>query len=55
MAVVLRGGRLWFFLALHAARLVDRSERLGEAGERVDIGRRRAFLRHALDDRLPGF
>ena len=55
LAVMWGGRRFRFFLALHAARLVDRGERLGEAGERVHIGRPRAFLRHPLDDRLAGF
>src|SRR6266536_5455235 len=41
--------------ALDAARLVDQRERLGEAGEWIGVGRRRAFLRDALHHRLFAF
>src|SRR6516162_2810585 len=43
------------WLPLDAAGLVDHRERLDEAGERVSVGRRLAFLRGALEDRLLSF
>src|SRR5205807_1659600 len=43
------------FVALDAAGLVDHRQRLGKAGERVAVGRRRTLLRGPFDHRLMTF
>ena len=45
------GRRFVSVFALDVAGLVDQRESLGEAGERIGVGRRRPSLRRALDDR----